>query len=216
VLIVPGLAVRSYAIPAAQALRARGYRVHLLRPPAWHGAPTDLDKYGRLLAEQIEVRGDNVDLLVGLSVGTQAAAVAAGHTDFIRRLVLISPTVDPRKRTIAKLLGAWMFGSDDAEDPGILSQLPDWWHAGLPRIAAGFFSALRVPLERVLPDSKADLTIVHAEHDGLGSAEWGARLANENDGRYYFEPDAPHSWPIGDERGFADLVDRLLREGKSS
>lgn len=213
---MPGLAVRRYAVPAADELRARGHRVHLLRPPAWHGAPARLDKYGRVLAEQIETRGEKVDLLIGLSVGTQAAAVASAHTHLVQRLMLISPTVDPRKRTITKLLGAWMFGPDDSEDPGILSQLPDWWHAGLPRIATGFFSALHLPLERVLPESSARLSVVHAEHDGLGSAQWASQLATENGGRYLFETDAPHSWPIGDERGFADRVDALLAEGTTA
>src|SRR5689334_4029259 len=93
VLVVPGLAVRSYARPPVRALRRAGIDATLLRPPAWTGAPADLAAYGARLAEAVEARGADVDLLVGLSVGTQAAAVASTRTRRVRRLLLVSPTV---------------------------------------------------------------------------------------------------------------------------
>src|SRR4051794_2795008 len=92
IVIVPGLAVRAYARPAALAARRSGLDVELLRPPAWHGAPADLAEYGVRLAERLEDRGGEVDVLVGLSVGSQAAAVAATRTRAVRHLLLVSPT----------------------------------------------------------------------------------------------------------------------------
>lgn len=67
-LVVPGLAVRRYVVPAAQALRERGLKVNLLDAPGSPGAAADLGEYGHQLAGRLDA-GPPVDLLVGLSVG---------------------------------------------------------------------------------------------------------------------------------------------------
>ena len=65
----------------------------------------DLAAYGRELGAEISAAGKPVDVLIGLSAGTQAAAVAAAATPLVRRLVLVSPTVDPESRgTVVKML----------------------------------------------------------------------------------------------------------------
>lgn len=213
ILIVPGLAVRSYALPAARRARAAGHRVSLLRAPAWHGAPVDLDRYGARLAAHLERLGEPVDLLVGLSVGTQAAAAAARRTRLVRRLLLVSPTVDPALRTLPRLLGTWWRGNRGHGEPGFLEQVPDWLRAGVPRIAAGFLSTLRSPpLEQALPRVAARTTVAHAEHDDLGTAGWARELAHAAHGRYLLLHGAPHSWPAADPQGFVALVGALARE----
>lgn len=214
VLIVPGLAVRSYALGAVRALRAAGHEAALLRPPAWYGAPYNLEKYGVTLAKQIAARGEKVDVLVGLSVGTQAAAIAAARSDLVQHLLLVSPTVDPVNRDRLKLLRAWAAPKDGQgdEEPGSLDSIPDWLHAGLWRIGRGWNSAIvTTPLEEVLPQVSARVTIVHAEHDRLGSAQWATELATASSGRYVQREGAPHSWPVGDENGFVELVEELAR-----
>ena len=134
VWIVPGLAVHRYAIPAADALRRKGHDVRLVEPPGWPGRPAELDRFGEALAAEIadtvggaarealaaeiaDTVGD-VDLLVGLSVGGQAAAVAAATTPGIRRLLLVSPTIDPDHRTRRALLAGWLRGEDHPDSPG--------------------------------------------------------------------------------------------------
>jgi hypothetical protein len=211
VAVVPGLAVRGYAVDAVRALRAAGHDASLLRPPAWRGAPADLRRYGEALAASIDARRVDVDLLVGLSVGTQAAALAAAGTPRVRRLLLVSPTVDPANRGVLRLAATWLDGGDPQDDaPSWRENLPDWARAGLPRIVVGYLSALRLPLERVLPRVPAELTIVHAEHDSLGGRDWAAALAEENGGRLVDLPGAVHSWPVDDSRGFVRLVDEVL------
>lgn len=71
-----------------------------LPAPGEPGAPADLQNYGEELARRIST-GSPLDLLVGLSVGAQAAAVAATAvpTGQVRHVMLISPTVDPNVRT---------------------------------------------------------------------------------------------------------------------
>jgi hypothetical protein len=105
-----------------------------------------------------------------------------------------------------------MFAPKSSNDPSLASQIPDWAHAGVPRILAGFLSGLRLPLENILPRTTAQLTVVHAEHDQLGTAEWAAQLASDNGGTFTIRAGASHSWPIGDAQGFADFVEELLKE----
>jgi hypothetical protein len=78
-LIVPGVAVRRYVRDAVEALPAVGISGDLLAAPGEPKVPADLGEYGRNLAGRI-TRGGVVDVLIGLSVGAQVAAVAAVAT----------------------------------------------------------------------------------------------------------------------------------------
>jgi hypothetical protein len=211
IVIVPGLAVRSYAKDAAEALRSNGYSVTLLPAPAWRGVPKLLKSYGSQLAGRLDRAGEPVDLLVGLSVGTQAAAITAVQSGTVRRLLLISPMVDPKDRTVTRLLTAWLFRKQEG-DTGFSLQVRDWARAGIPRILAGFLSALDVKLEDVLPAFDGGLTIVQPEWNTLSSTEYAGSLARENDARLVLMPHAPHSWPVGDPDRFVQLVGELTSE----
>jgi pimeloyl-ACP methyl ester carboxylesterase len=210
VWIVPGLAVHRYAMPAAEALRTHGHRVRLLDPPGWPGRPPELDRYGRCVAEELSQLSGRLDLLIGLSVGTQAAAVAAAEDPGVARLLLISPTIDPAQRSRHALLAGWLRGENHPDSPGIRTHLPDWRRAGLARIYRTFASVLRVRLEQVLPHVDAAVTIAHADHDQLSSHAYAAELAQLCRARFLVLPDAPHSWPVGDDAGFIALVHGLL------
>lgn len=213
IVIVPGLGVRTYAVAGTRRLRGAGHDVSLLRAPAWHGTPTDLGAYGLALAADLEACDERLDLLIGLSVGTQAAATAAAASTRVRRLLLVSPTVDPRLRSLPRLLRVWSRGNQGHGEPGFLEQVPDWLRAGVPRLVAGFVATLRAePLERVLPRVAARVTVVHAEHDDLGTAAWADELAAGAGGRSVLRADAPHSWPASDPDGFAAFVDEVLAE----
>ena len=149
--------------------------------------------------------------MIGLSVGTQAAAVAAAATERVERLLLISPTVDPELRRRPRLAAQFLFvGEDHPDSPSFRSQLPDWKQAGPRRIFAGFSSAVDVVLEETLPGVSAPLTIVHADGDPLGSHAYAATLAADHHGRLVIAPNAPHSWPIGDHDRFVRLIDELV------
>ncbi|GAA3717411.1 hypothetical protein GCM10022204_41720 [Microlunatus aurantiacus] len=210
VLVVPGLAVRGYADLAVGALRAAGLDAELLDPPAWRTVPADLELYGRQLGRRLREDDRPVAVLIGLSVGTQAAAVAAAVAGRrVEHLLLVSPTVDPAKRSHRRLLAAWLKGEDHPDSPPLSQQIGDWRHAGAPRIFRGFSSAVRVRLEDVLPEVAAKITIVHAEADQLTAHSYAVDLAERVGGRLLLVPDAPHSWPIGDAGRFVTLVSEL-------
>ena len=118
-------------------------------------------------------------MLVGLSAGTQAAAVAATLTTLVDQLLLVSPTIDPSQRTMPRQLASWVKG--DPHESGAFSRhLSDWARAGVARILRGFRSAIESPLEDVLPQVRAGPTIVHAEYDPLTSYDFASRLVSAN------------------------------------
>ncbi|MEO6116964.1 MAG: hypothetical protein ABIP33_11315 [Pseudolysinimonas sp.] len=211
ILIVPGLSVRTYAKPTAAALERAGHRVTLLAAPAWRTARADLPDYGRMLAQQLEERDEIADLVVGLSVGTQAAACAAAETDRIRRLMLISPTVDPVHRSFGKLMRRWSKGDSEGapEKDGLQLHLGDWSHSGPIRIVTAVRSALRTPLEDVLMRVNAEVTMVHNQFDVLSTSAWVRSLAVD-DAHFLEMAGAPHSWPVDDEDNFVEVVDQVL------
>jgi pimeloyl-ACP methyl ester carboxylesterase len=210
IFVVPGMAVREYARPACEAVEARGHRVELLKAPSWRGVPVGLDDYGSRIAEEFENKSVDVDLLIGLSVGTQVVAAATTHTDRVRNVMLISPTFDPKTRSMRGTMSRWFERGegDDQSDWG--RQLRDWMHTDPFRIAASLRSALRSDLEDVLPHVRANLIVVHAEHDRMSRPEWVESLAVENNGRYHYQPGGKHSWPVEDVETFADFVDEVI------
>lgn len=211
VVIVPGAAVRRYVEPAARALQERGVDTQLLAAPGEPDTPADLWAYGEQLGQRL-VDGPPVDLLIGLSVGAQAAAVAAAAAppSQLRRLMLVSPTVDPRTRTGPRLLARWLAGGR-LERPALLrEQAPDWRRAGPRRLAALVRSALDLRIEDVLPDVAAALTVVHGENDVITSHAYAARLAADHSGTLLVVPRATHSWPYADADRFADTIQDVI------
>ena len=214
IIVVPGLAVRRYAEEPAERLRQAGYEVDLPPALAWRGVPVDVAAYGRELGAEIVAAGNPVDVLVGLSAGTQAAAVAAATTPLVRRLVLVSPTMDPDSRTLVKMLGRYLKPNPNEKVALFSEQLPDWSKAGPRRILNGFRSSLEVQLENILGDVAAELTIVHADYDQLTSYAFAAQLAASFGGTLLVAPSGSHSWPTNDSEGFLRLINELMDSSK--
>lgn len=210
VLIVPGAAVRAYIEPAAEAVRGQGADVELLPAPGLPGGPADLRRYGEVLADRLRA-GPSVDLLIGLSVGAQAAAVAAaGAGGRVGHLVLVSPTVDPAVRTAHGLLARWVAAGRREPARLLLDQAPDWRRAGARSLTRVVRSALAVPIEDETLTTVGKVTVVHAEHDTITSHTYSAALAAAHCGRLLVVPAAVHSWPYRDAGRFADTVAELL------
>ena len=149
-------------------------------------------------------------MLVGLSAGTQAAAVAAAATPLVRRLVLVSPTIDPDRSSTVKMLATLPQAQPERGVPLFSEQLPDWSRAGPRRILRGFRSAIELRLEDVLGEVTAELTIVHADYDQLTSYAFAAQLAADFGGTLLVAPSGSHSWPTKDPEGFLRLIDELV------
>jgi pimeloyl-ACP methyl ester carboxylesterase len=209
VLIVPGAGVRGYVEPAERALRNLGIDATLLPAPGQPGRPVELADYGRDLHRRLETAGP-VDLLIGLSVGAQAAAVtAASAGSLVRRLMLVSPTVDPVARTRPRLLARWLAGGRVERSGMLAEQWPDWRRAGARRIYGLLQSAVNLGIETLLP-VPAELTVVHAEWDLITGHSYAAALAADHGGRLILVPGATHSWPYRDADRFVDVVNQVM------
>jgi pimeloyl-ACP methyl ester carboxylesterase len=157
----------------------------------------------------IDRAGTPVAVLIGLSVGTQAAAVAASLTDLVKRLVLVSPTIDPAYRSMIKQSLVFVRG-DPHDNAGYLSHVPDWSRAGVIRIFRGFASAIALHLEDILPKVPAAVTIIHTEYDPLTTHSYASSLAEINSARLVLVPGVSHSWPKADSARFLRFVDELV------
>lgn len=210
-MIIPGAAVRGYVQPVADTLTLRGIPTRLLPGPGQPGAPADLRLYGEQLGQDL-LTATGVDLLVGLSVGTQAAAVAAAAAGAsgASQLLLVAPTVDPAQRTVARFLARWAVAGRREDSALLPQQFPEWRAAGLRSLVAVVRSAVKVRLEDVLRAVPSRVTIVHAQDDAITGHSYAAGLATRFHGRLVVIPGAVHSWPYGHGSGFADLVQELL------
>ena len=211
VVIVPGAAVRRYVEPVAETLTDRGVQARLLDAPGQPGTPADLSRYGARLGHCLSA-AEPVDLLVGLSVGTQAAAVAAAAAGPgpVGHVLLVGPTVDPDRRSLVRFLGGWARAGMREDSSLLPRQAPDWREAGVRQLAGVVRSALSVRLEKVLADVSCRITVVHAERDVVTSHGYAAGLATVFGRQLVVIPGASHSWPYADGPRFADLVAAVL------
>jgi len=195
--------------PPVQHLCDNGHNATLLRPLAWRGVDHDVELYGRRLAADIDSDGAPVDVLIGLSVGTQAAAVAASLTSLVRRLVLVSPTIDPAYRSMIKQMYVFVRG-DPHDKSAFYHHVPDWSRAGVTRIFRGFASAIASHLEDILPTVPTEIMIIHTEYDPLTTHAYAAQLAELAGSKLILMPGVSHSWPQEDSARFLRFIDELV------
>jgi len=197
VVIVPGLAVSRYLAPTVRRIEATGARCDMVRLPM-SGPPVGVPEYAALVADVVR---DREVILVGHSSGSQVAALAARKVP-VQRLVLGSPTIDPRYRSVPKVVARWLI--DGRREPSSLGreQFPEWRRAGVRRIATLLRSMLRHPLEDLLAGVTCPLVTVRGGRDPLCTSEWVAGLG----GVAVTLPGLPHAFPYLDPEAFANIA----------
>ncbi len=212
-IVVPGLAVRRYAMPACRAVAETGRPTSLLDPLGWRGMPADPEEYGRLLARRLD-REPCPPLLVGLSAGTQAAAHAVALSGRVAGLLLVSPTLEPTLRSAARLVAGWLRrGEPHPKAPTWRYQLHDWRRSSPGALLRAVRAVPQLRLEDQLPRVRSPITVVHADADRLSPLPFAAALADASGARLIVMPDASHSWPYRDPDRFVALVGALCRDG---
>jgi len=207
VVVVQGMTVSDYLLPACAALGS-WTEVHLLDLPGYAGSgePTrrlDVRGYAETVVHWLEAVGLDRVVVAGHSSGTQVAAWA-GVLDpgRVAAVALASPTVDPRLRSLPKLLFYWRLDAR-APSPGLeANHAPEWKRAG-PR---GVVHLLRVHVADRLEDQVARLSVpmlaLRAEEDRLTTDRWMEELvAVAKDGEWVKVPGAhafvwlyPQAW----------------------
>jgi pimeloyl-ACP methyl ester carboxylesterase len=210
-VVVPGLGVSAYLRASVEHAAVSGYRTWLPDPPGFghSGDPTralGIPDIATVVEHWLRERELGPVTLVGHSCGTQIAAhVAARAPDLVERLLLGSPTIDPRYRSWPKALARWR--RDGQLEPRSLtrSQVPEWRRAGPFRLLHLFRSMLADNLDRTLARVTCPVTVVRGARDPLCTSAWARRLGDE-----YLEVDGlPHAFPYQAPEVWVDSLVRL-------
>jgi pimeloyl-ACP methyl ester carboxylesterase len=168
---------------------------------------------GALLAF-LDAAGLERPAFVANSMGCQVvAALAARRPERAGPLVLVGPTVDPHRRTVAEQVAGGLL--DCLREPPSLLALIAWDYAvfGPRRFVATARSALRDRIEVNLHRLEAPALVIRGEHDGFVSGRWAEEAAALlSGGRLVVVPGGSHAVHYSRPRLVADLVRRFLEE----
>jgi pimeloyl-ACP methyl ester carboxylesterase len=182
VVVVQGMAVSDYLLPACAAL-AEWTQVHLLDLPGYAGSgqPTrrlDVRGYGETVAAWLEASGIDRAVLAGHSSGTQVAAwTAALGSPHVAAVAMASPTVDPMARSLPRLLYRWRLDAR-SPSPGLeANHVPEWKRAGPGGIAHLIRVHLRDRTEEQVARLRVPVQLLRARGDRLSTDVWVHDLA---------------------------------------
>jgi pimeloyl-ACP methyl ester carboxylesterase len=212
VVIMPGLGVSVYLRASASALADAGFRAWLPDPPGFGDSADPPRRLGITEIAEVAVqwlrhRKLGGVTLIGHSCGTQVAAhVAAVAPELVQRLVLGSPTVDPRYRSWPKAVLRWR--RDGRLEPGSLSrtQRPEWRRAGPARLLRLANSMLADNLETTLKRVTCPVVVIRGERDPICTVDWARRLAQRPGSDFVELPGLPHAFPYQAPTAFTDVL----------
>ncbi|SDQ23483.1 Lysophospholipase, alpha-beta hydrolase superfamily [Curtobacterium sp. UNCCL20] len=156
--------------------------VHALDLPGFAGVPrfrgaVSIERYADAVEHVLDELGLVDPVLVGHSMGTQVVTEVAARRPELSDLVLISPVVDSKARTVRQ--SAFRFLRSTLHEPaavrwhGITAYALCGWHwfsKVLPRMIA-------FPIEERAAHVQARTLIVRGEHDAMVPRDWVRRLA---------------------------------------
>ncbi|TFV62282.1 alpha/beta hydrolase [Geodermatophilus sp. DF01-2] len=216
VVVVPGLAVADYLRPAVCELGA-WTRAHLVELPGFSGSgepphPLDVGQFADAVVQWLAASGLERVVLAGHSSGTQVAARAAAvRLRNVRALVLASPTIDPRFRSMRRVLMAWRRNHE--LEPRTLDEqhTPERQRAGLRRVRHALKVHLADALEDAVPRVPVPVLVLRGDQDRLCTEEWARELSGlATDGRFCSVPGA-HSFVWTAPSAWSAPVEGLAR-----
>jgi pimeloyl-ACP methyl ester carboxylesterase len=219
VVLVHGYGVSGrYMVPLAKIL-ADGCSAYVPDLPG-HGrsdqppAPPGIGDHAEALGGWLDAVGLERAAFVANSMGCQVVTeLAARRPEQVGPMVLVGPTVDPRRRSARRQI----FGAmrDSAHEPVSLVALAARDGAGqdLRQLLASARSVLADRIEDRLPGLDQPTVVVHGEKDGVVSLEWAERVVSLLPrGRLVIVPGEPHAVPYTRPELVAEVVWDLLVE----
>lgn len=214
IVLVQGLAVSDYLLPG---LRSWGTwtRTHLLDLPGLAGSgepPNELDipDYATAVRDWVDAVPVEPVVLAGHSSGTQVAAEAAAGNPGLAGLVLASPTVDPRHRSLLRLTIAWQVDGR-REPPGLTqSHLPEWRRAGPRRLLHLVRAQLQHDIEQPVRRVQVPMLVMRGRDDALSTSAWARHLSAVTGLGQYVEVAGAHTFPWRDPDAWSPPVRRFV------
>lgn len=214
VVVVQGMTVSDYLLPACEVL-SEWTEVHLLDLPGYAGSgqPTtwlDVPGYGETVVHWLEATGLDPAVIVGHSSGTQVAAWAGVLSPGrVSAVGLASPTIDPRVRSLPKLLFHWRLDAR-APSPGLeRSHVPEWRRAGTRGVAHLIRVHLRDRLEEQVARLSVPVLAMRAEDDRLSTDSWMQELVDAAGTAEWVRMPGAHAFVWLYPRAWSDPLRRL-------
>lgn len=217
-VLVPGLGVSSrYFQPLASEL-ARRRRVFLVDMPGYGAAPnprrdvTLADHAGVLAAFLHESQIEN-PVLVGHSMGSEIVAIVAQqHPDVSDRIVLMSPTLEPRARTAAAAIRN-LLRDGLREPPAVFGiAFTDYLiRCGPPYLFAQLKHMLADRIEDRVESMTPRVLVIAGDRDTIVSVDWAESLAGRVPRAEFHVVHGPHvimhTDPVMIAKHVVDFVD---------
>lgn len=183
IVFIPGLGLSGRSmLPTAQLLPLE-FPVFIVDLPSCGdsdrpSSSLDLAGHASVLASWLNAIEFDCAVWVGHSFGSQVAAdIAVHHPQTVERLVLVSPTVDPRARSMGAQFARLL--QDATREP--LSLIPmlirEYAKVGAPTLLRLGRLAVRDQIERKLPAIAVPTLVVRGERDPLVPACWADEVA---------------------------------------
>lgn len=220
VVLVHGFVVSSlYMVPLAARL-AREFRVYAPDLPGFGSSDKPsrvLDVAGMAEALHAWMRSAGIARasLVGNSLGCQTVTeFAARWPGQVERLVLLGPTIDPRRRSYPRQVIRWLSDALREKPSLFLVHLRDYRQAGVARALETSRCMMADRIEERLPRVEAPTLVVRGERDVIVPHGW-AREAAEllPRGSLREIPGAAHSTNYDAPEEVARLIAPFLRAG---
>ncbi len=221
VVLVHGLVVSSrYMVPVLERL-ALHYRVYAPDLPGFgksEGPPRTLDVAGLSDSLAAWMRAVHLEsaVLVGNSVGCQIIAdLALRHPERVERAVLQGPTMDPRGRSIPRLIGRFLLNML-RDSPSLAPiELLDYLDAGIGRAWRTFRYALEDRIEDKLPRVRVPTLVVRGSRDPIVPQRWAEEAAGLlPKGRLAVVRGAAHTANYAAPSEFARVIRAFLDDGR--
>ncbi len=218
-VFVHGLLVSMRYMLAAAVRLAPRFVVHTLDLPGYGKSDKppytpDLSCLSAVLDGWMAASGVERAVLIANSFGCQVVTdFALRYPDRAARLVLIGPTIDPRRHTARQQVASLLL--DGTREPRTYARIlaDDLWDMGVPRALRMGRMALRDHIEERLPLLRIPTLVVRGERDPLvpqGWAEEATRLLP--DGRLVVVPGAAHVAHYDATDAFLRLVEPFFTQ----
>lgn len=214
IVVVQGMAVSNYLLPACAAL-ADWTEVHLLDLPGYAGSgqPSrylDVQGYGQTVAHWLNASELDRCIMVGHSSGSQVAAWAGMLCpDGVAAVALASPTIDPMARSLPRLLFYWRLDAR-SPSPGLeINHVPEWKRAGPRGIAHLVKVHLHDRIEEQVTRLPMPVLAIRAGHDRLTTDAWMTNLAGTGSHVQWVKVPGAHAFVWTDPDAWSAPLRRL-------
>ena len=209
IVVLPGLGVSRYLRAGSAVLAERAVRRVLLVDPPGFGVNAYVLQERAAVADVAGALVPWLDslgpvLLVGQSTGCLLAALAARRTVGldVRALALVSPTFDPRRRSLLGAAAGLL--RDGPNEPWWLgpTQLHEWVRNA--RVLPPYLvSCLREPLAGHLADVGCPVVVTRGDRDPLSRHEWVSSLTDRPGRTLVTVPGGGHTYLAADPAALA-------------